>query len=360
MKFISITKKLMVLILVIGSLFFLQRLVVPKYVTGIVEGSLIEAYYTEKTGHDVIFVGDCEVYECFSPVTLWNEYGITSFIRGSAQQLIWQSYYLMEETIDYEKPDVFIFNVLAMKYDEPQKEAYNRLTLDGMRLSATKIRAIQASMMPDEKLLDYIFPIFRYHSRWSELNSDDIRYLFGKKPLFHNGYYMRVDVRPVTTVPVGKKLPDYRFGDTAYAYLDQMVELCNANDVALMLIKAPSVYPYWYDEWDEQMVDYADRHGFVYLNFLDLIDETGIDFQTDTYDTGLHMNLSGAEKLSKYIGPILREQYDVPDRRGDVALSQVWQQKTDFYNRMMAEQYEELERVGYLKSLGARPPDAGD
>jgi hypothetical protein len=358
MKLITITKRLLVLALIIGSLFVLQRLVVPKYVTGIVEGSLVEAYYAEKTGHDVIFVGDCEVYECFSPVALWNEYGITSFIRGSAQQLIWQSYYLMEETLAYEKPDVFIFNVLAMKYNEPQKEAYNRLTLDGMRLSATKIRAIRASMMPDEKLLDYIFPIFRYHSRWSELTRDDIRYMFGKKPLFHNGYYMRVDIRPVTTIPVGKKLPDYRFGDKAYDYLDRMVELCAANDIELMLIKAPTIYPYWYDEWDQQMVEYAEQHDLVYLNFLDLIEETGIDFQTDTYDTGLHMNLSGAEKLSKYIGSFLMEQYEVPDRRNDLTLSQVWQQKTAFYEEMKAAQYDELARVGYLKSLGARPPDS--
>jgi len=360
MKSVSVIKKLLVLVLVIASLMLVQRLVVPKYVTGIVEGSLIETYYAESSGHDVIFVGDCEVYECFSPVTLWNEYGITSFIRGSAQQLIWQSYYLMEETLAYEKPEVFIFNVLAMKYNEPQKEAYNRLTLDGMRLSATKIKAIRASMMPDEQLMDYIFPILRYHSRWSELSRDDFRYLFGKKPLFHNGYYMRVDVRPVTTIPVGKKLPDYRFGETAYEYLDKMVALCKDNDIELMLIKAPTIYPYWYDEWDEQMADYAQQHDLVYLNFLDRLAETGIDFQTDTYDTGLHMNLSGAEKLSRYIGPILRKQYNLQDRREDSALSRIWQEKTAFYDAMIAAQQDELARCGYLKSLGARPPETSD
>jgi len=342
--------------LLIISLLLLQRLLMPKYVSAIVEGSLIEEYYQETTGHDVIFVGDCEVYESFSPITLWENYGITSYIRGSAQQLIWQSYYLLEETLQYEKPEVVVFNVLAMKYDKPQKEEYNRLTLDGMRLSPIKIKAIQASMTEKENLIDYIFPILRYHSRWDELTAEDFQYMFKKKKLFHNGYYMRVDVRPVTTVPEGRKLANYRFGDNAYYYLDKMVDLCRDNDIDLVLVKAPSLYPYWYDEWEAQIEEYAAKHDLLYINFLELIDEIGIDFNTDTYDGGLHMNLSGAEKLSVYLGKVLAENYGLKDHRNDDVYKEVWEEKVDFYYDMKAQQYYELEKYGYLKSFGAKPP----
>ena len=78
---------------------FVQMLVMPKYMTTSRDGALIAEYYNETTDHDVVFIGDCEVYECFTPSTLWQEYGITSYVRGSAQQLIWQSYYLLEETL---------------------------------------------------------------------------------------------------------------------------------------------------------------------------------------------------------------------------------------------------------------------
>jgi len=342
--------------LLIISLLLLQRLLMPKYVSAIVEGSLIEEYYQETTGHDVIFVGDCEVYESFSPITLWENYGITSYIRGSTQQLIWQSYYLLEETLQYEKPEVVVFNVLAMKYDKPQKEEYNRLTLDGMRLSPIKIKAIQASMTEKENLIDYIFPILRYHSRWDELTAEDFQYMFKKKKLFHNGYYMRVDVRPVTTVPEGRKLANYRFGDNAYYYLDKMVDLCRDNDIDLVLVKAPSLYPYWYDEWEAQIEEYAAKHDLLYINFLELIDEIGIDFNTDTYDGGLHMNLSGAEKLSVYLGKVLAENYGLKDHRNDDVYKEVWEEKVDFYYDMKAQQYYELEKYGYLKSFGAKPP----
>lgn len=352
MKKKKIFVAIIIALLTIGSLYILQRLLTPKYMHGVVEGSLIEEYYKENTRHDVIFIGDCEVYENFSPITLWEKYGITSFIRGSAQQLIWQSYYLLEDTLKYEKPKVVVFNVLSMKYNEPQKEAYNRMTLDGMKMSLTKLKAIKASMLEDENLADYLFPLLRYHSRWSELTADDFKYLFKKDKISNNGYYMRVDSKPLQNIPKAQKLGNYQFGDNAYSYLDKITELCKKNNIKLILIKAPTMYPHWYDEWDAQIVAYAKEHDLEYINFIKLQDETGIDYNKDTYDGGLHLNLSGAEKLSDYFGKILKDKYGIEDRRNDEQLKKVWQEKIDFYNNMKESQYKELEEYGCIKSVG--------
>ncbi len=326
-------------IIVFMSLFLLQKLLMPKYVADVVEGALIAEYYEEEKDHNVIFIGDCEVYENFSPVVLWEQYGINSYIRGSAQQLIWQSYYLLEDTLRYEKPDVVVFNVLAMQYDKPQKEAYNRMTLEGMKWSPSKVRSILASRTSEEHFLDYVFPLLRYHSRWSELGREDLTYLFDTPPVSHNGYYMRVDVKPAVNVPEGKVLADYQFGENAYAYLDQMTALCKENDIQLVLVKAPSLYPYWYEEWEGQMEEYAEKNGLLYINFLELTEEMGLDYNTDTYDAGLHCNLSGAEKITSYFGKVLQEECKVPDRRGEAHLVAVWQEKTAAYEKEKEEQY---------------------
>lgn len=334
-------------------LVLLQRLLMPKYISTIHEGNLIKEYYDENKQHDVIFIGDCEVFSNVSPITLWEQYGITSYIRGSAQQLIWQSYYLLEDTLRYEKPKVVVYNVLAMKYNEPQKEAYNRLTLDGMKLSTAKLRAIKASMTEGEAFLTYLFPILRYHSRWNELTGEDIKYMFHRKTLSHNGFLMRIDTKPVTVIPKGKKLPDYQFGANSYDYLERMTKLCKENKIELVLIKSPSVYPYWYEEWDDQIVTYAKKNQLTYINFLPLADEMGIDYSTDTYDGGLHMNLSGAEKFTSYLGQLLVEKYPLPDHRSEKQLAEIWKEKVDFYYTMKADQEQELKEYGYLKSYGA-------
>lgn len=339
--------------ILLGVIFFLQKLFMPKYMSEIPEGNLIEEYYKEEKKHDVIFIGDCEVFSNISPITLWEKYGITSYIRGSAQQLIWQSYYLLEEMLKYEKPKVVVYNVLAMKYNEPQKEAYNRLTLDGMKLSIQKIKAIKASMMEDEDFITYIFPLLRYHSRWNDITAEDFKYLFGKNKVSHNGYLMRMDVKPVGYIPQGRILADYNFGENSYYYLDKMTKLCKENDIKLILIKSPSVYPYWYPEWDQQMADYAKENDLTYINFLDLADEMGIEYDKDTFDGGLHLNLSGAEKFSSYFGEILSSDFNVPDHRNEEEYQKIWQDKVDFYYAMKEDQERELKEYGYLKSYGA-------
>lgn len=338
-----IAKICAVTLFVIGTLYLLQRLLMPKYMSDVVEGAMIAEYYDEDKDHDVVFIGDCEVYENFTPAVLWEEYGINSYIRGSAQQLIWQSYYLLEDTLRYETPDVVVFNVLALKYNEPQKEAYNRMSIDGMKWSVSKAKNIQASMLSDEKFLDYVFPVLRYHSRITELGMEDFEYLFKRDKVSYNGYYMRVDVKPAVNVPEGRPLGDYRFGDTAYEYLDKITALCKEKGVELILVKAPSLYPYWYDEWEVQMEDYATEHGMRYINFLELVEECDLDFMVDTYDAGLHLNLSGAEKITRWFGKYLREEVGLSDRRGEEKLEKAWEEELASYYAEIERQTKELE-----------------
>lgn len=345
-----------VIALVVAFLFalmwFLQCLLMPKYMKGIIEGAMTAEYYDSKEPHEVIFIGDCEVYENISTAELYRKYGISSYIRGSAQQLAWQSYYLLEDTLRYEKPKVVIFNVLALKYDKPQKDTYNRMTLDGMRWSSSKVDAIKASMTEDESFIEYLFPILKYHSRWNELTSDDWKYLFSHDRVTTNGYYMRVDIRPQKEFPPAPRLTDYTLGENAMSYLRKMASLCRENDIELVLIKAPTEYPYWYDEWDAQIVDFARKWGLTYINYQDLKDEVGLDMTTDTYDEGLHLNIYGAEKMADHIGAFLVENYDLTDYREVPEVAALWEENLRFYDDLRAAQQKELDEYGELRSWG--------
>ena len=324
-----------VLLATVLCLGFVQMLVTPKYMTISRDGALIAEYYNETTNHDVVFIGDCEVYECFTPPTLWQEYGITSFVRGSAQQLIWQSYYLLEETLKRETPKAVVFNVLSIKYGEPQSEAYNRMTLDGMKWSSSKMEAINASMTEEETFLSYVFPLLRFHSRWSDLTQEDWKYLFHRDAVSHNGYLMQTAISPKTSDREGRPLADYTLPEIGFEYLEKMRALCEEKGVEFILIKAPTnnwKY-YWYDEWEAQIVAWANEKDVDYYNFIPLDGEIGIDWSTDTYDGGVHLNVFGAEKLTSYFGNILVEKYGLSDRHGDAKLDAVWAEKIEAYQK---------------------------
>lgn len=322
-------------LLALVLLWLAQALLTPKYANGENrEGGLVADYYelTDER-HDVLFLGDCEVYESYTPPTLFAEYGITSVIRGTPQQLLWHSYSLLRDTLRYETPRAVVLNVYAMRYGEPQNEAYNRLTLDGMEWSAAKWEAIYASMTDDESVASYLFPLLRYHGRWGEIGAEDWRYLFAHKTVSHNGYLMQTSTVAATEVQKPFPLADYTLPERAWTYLEKIRLLCEEAGIELILVKAPtnSWGYWWYDEWETQICDYATEHGLTYYNFIPLAEEIGLDWTTDTYDAGVHLNVQGAEKLTSYFGKLLSERHGIPDRRGEAEVAAVWAEKQTQY-----------------------------
>ena len=81
------------------------------------------------------------------------------------------------------------------------------------------------------------------------------------------------------------------------------------------------------------MEKYAEEHGITYINMLKIAEsEVGIDYSQDTYDAGLHMNVTGAEKCSDYLGKILKEKYSLEDHRNDGKMSEYWKKVEERYD----------------------------
>lgn len=327
----------------------IQQLLIPKYMGTVIEGNFTEEYYRDSTKHELLIIGNCESYENLSPMKLWEEYGITSYIRGNSNQLIPQSYYLLREALRKERPKVVLLNIQAMMVDGQSSEEYNRMVFDGMKWSGDKLEGILSSRTKEESLAEYLFPILRYHSRWSELSEEDFRYAFQEKPLTsYNGYYLRADIRPYTEFPTERRRSDYTFPEQNLRYLERIWQLCRENRIALVLMKAPSLYPVWVPPYEEQIAEFARERNIDYINTLLYTDEIGLDMNVDTYDEGLHLNVYGAEKLSVWLGKDLKERYGLTDFREDEALAQVYNKRLEEYIWEKAEQKAEFEELGYI------------
>lgn len=186
-------------------------------------------------------------------------------------------------------------------------------------------------------MLTYLFPLLRYHERWNQLTQEDFTYCFHREAVAHNGYLMQTGVKPVQNDYVQPPLADYRFGQNSWDYLERIRTLCEEHGVRLVLIKAPSLYPIWWPQWEEQIEEYAASHNLMYLNLLEQQAQIGLDWNTDTYDAGLHLNVYGAEKASKWLGKILMEECGVPNRQKDAQLCARWARKERAYREEKGE-----------------------
>lgn len=101
------------------------------------------------------------------------------------------------------------------------------------------------------------------------------------------------------------------------------------------------------------MQQFADENNVDYINFIPLQNDIGLDMSQDTYDAGLHLNTTGAEKMADYFGKYLVENYNLTDYRNDSEYASIWDKKEAAYDSMKQQQYDELNKYGELKSFGA-------
>ena len=315
--------------LIIFLFFTLNRIMEPKYINENQDGRITREYYPASKYSDVLFVGSSTVFSGIDPKVLWDEAGISSYDRANASQTMWISYYMIEDAFRWHVPEMVCLDMTFIKYDDDFiEEPSTRKSLDGMRLTPSKIDCALASMGEDEKLADYIVPLFRFHSRWKEFTWDDIRYAWYNKPVTVNGYICDKDVEPCEEDELVYSGSDKKISPKNNEYLRRAIELCQSRGVKIMLFKTPAHSDNWSDGLDAQIDEIAKEYGIDYINFDMLNDDIGLDYRTDTPDAGSHLNDKGAAKFSKYLAGMLRDDHSITDRREDGRYARFWEKKS--------------------------------
>ena len=63
---------------------------------------------------DVLVVGDSESYTTVSPMQIWKDHGITSYVCGEPGQKIQESYYMMKTAFKNQSPKVVLLETNVM------------------------------------------------------------------------------------------------------------------------------------------------------------------------------------------------------------------------------------------------------
>ena len=319
------------IILIIFLVLTLNRIMMPKYIFENEDGRITREYYRTSKYDDVIFVGSSTVFSGISPLVLWEKGGISSYVRANASQPMWISYYMTEDAIRHHKPQLVCIDTTFIKYDDDfVEEASTRKALDGMRLSASKINCINASMGEDEKLLEYLVPLFRFHTRWKDFSWNDIRYAWYVNPVTLNGFIEDNKVCGAEDEQLIYTAEDRPVSPRNTEYLERTIKLCRDNDIGVFLFKMPAHSQNWNENFDRQITEIADKYGVTYVNFDSCSDDIGLDYSLDTPDSGSHLNTSGAEKFSEYLAKYLKGNYEISDRSSDGKYVRFWN-RTVYY-----------------------------
>ncbi len=268
---------------------------------------------------DVIMLGSSHLGVNVDTTILANQYGIASYKLWGATQPIWNAYYNLVEALKTQHPKVVVLEALGLAHDTEYYGSANAVkNTFGLRWSRNKVDAIQASFEPDE-MMDALFPLAQYHSRYAELEAKDFSYYFWDDPHSEHNTQNWDAVCPMEEPSTSQKtLP---LGDKQLKYLKKIIYLCEKNDIPLVVFTAPYTIP------DEERARLNTANELLTEENIDQLDcltnykDYGIDFSTDFGDTAGHLNSAGCAKLSSVLGEYLRSHYDLPDRTGDALFS---------------------------------------
>ena len=209
------------------------------------------------------------------------------------------------------------------------KEEYKRLLYDAMKLNKNKIEAIIDPVQNNSKSeqISFIFPILRYHSRWTELEDEDFSKNKGKYDNIFKGYWLVKDIEPYE----GERYNKYQeISKTELKYFEKIVDLCKENNIELIAVEFPSIQT-WNSDKKERVEQIAKDNNVRFLDLHDVLDEIGIDWSKDTGDEGYHLNISGAEKISDYLGKFLSENYEFENYKNEEVYKS-WEEELVKYN----------------------------
>lgn len=300
----------------------LGEVFIPESILAKQQGNIytIKGYYKlPKNSIDVLFLGDSSIQRAISPMEMWHNAGIASFNYSVTSLRTYGAYYLLKEALKTENPKLVVIDPATMFYHYAGNEALDRVPIDYLNNSKNKFNMINDDnyKMTFEDKVSLFFPIFRYHSRWQDITADSIQKLTKDYSSITRGFVMSYAINP--NVNRDSYMKNYnnkvKFENNQDEYLKKIIDLCNSKNIKLMILSIPDTAS-WGKRQSELITKFANEKEVDILD-LNVVSDLNLDWNTDTKDKGNHVNILGALKITDYVSKYIKNNYDIPDHRGD-------------------------------------------
>lgn len=299
------------------SFWIVKNLLVLKSSSGILNLDYWKKEENAKT--DILFMGNSALADNIDLAELWQEYGIAGYDMGAGGIDMPNAYYRLKEAAKYHEINMVVLDVRGCirteEYTDPGTLWGSIATL---KWSLNKLYGVRCVASPEDRAWFFMsFPL--YHDRYQNLSRDD--YLYSNwagndnkgqwEILYGNSF--------PAEIASAKDIVSYRNIDEKQKYyFKAILEYCQENGIKILVIKTPE-----FDRITDQPVYNAvemitEEYKVPYLNMNLYDDEIGIT-ASDCANNKVHLNVKGARKCADFLGEYLKNNYQLPDHRGDDA-----------------------------------------
>ena len=281
----------------------------------------IKSFKNEAPGSlDAVYIGSSNTYAFWEAPVAWNKYGIAIHNYTAPGMPPSALKYMIEECRKTQPDAVYLINVNLFKSYGFQTKHLHYLA-DFMPWSMNKVNMImnlQPLTKDEDSLLEYFFPIVRFHGNWDNLSSKAfIRTAEDMKGAVHYSGFMRLtsDVSEGRLIHHKKRKIQDNEREILYALLDYIEK----ENVKVQFISVPQNISGGIKlRRMNTAIKHIEEAGYDVLDLYDHPELMGIDFTKDFYNRA-HTNVWGSMKFIDYLSKYLIDRYDFEDKRGQAA-----------------------------------------
>lgn len=326
-KIYSIVKVVIFLLILFICIEIVYNVTKRKYVY-----KKTDDFFKQRENFDILFFGSSHMHASVYPMELWDKYGIVSYNMGSNSATVAISYYNLLLACEETKPKMIIVDTYRITNDfKINPDAYSdsmHSAFDPYKLSYTKYLAIK-DLCGKEKLLDntieFLFNFSIYHARWNQLKEEDF---IINNTKYEKGAESKINFLEADEIHRFDSVDVFNNVETTnMKYLRKIIEYCKQNNIEILVTYNP--YPASYREisGSKYVQTICDEYNVNYINFLGM---DVVDYNIDCYDKDSHLNVSGARKVTNYLGKYIIDNYNIPDQRENGSYS-FWKEDYNEY-----------------------------
>lgn len=363
----------------------------------------INGFYEEKENSlDIVLLGASEVYSDFAPAHAYEHAGVTSYLFATQANSILSYKSALKNILDRQKDALIVIELNGAVNDEAEttKEANLHNYADNVPLDMTKLEWLSQGEIENKE--EYLFPIIKYHSLWSN-NSESEKYMRTISDDKTRGYCLLKGILNETAVfkstqrsmnqylqklADGEGIPHNSIKATADSAQKQKIKERIKNEVKrtddnqskkgrkplpeleekalrellsycreqnlenVVFARFPHiVVKRTFDRFEKSNTvgDIVEEYGYDYLNFERDFVETGLDETSDFYNLD-HLNVRGQQKFTAYLTDYLTARYAVAPKEQSEKIKAEWK-KCGTYYKAYVRYSEELIAKGEKREL---------
>lgn len=265
----------------------------------------VGGFYNEAEDQfEVMYFGPSHAYAAFSPLVIWEETGIKSYVFATQRQPIWATYTYIKEALKTQSPSLIVLECRMAFEDQEYYLGKDDIGvtysyMDELPLSWDKVELAVQSAPDLEGRASTLFNFMMYHRRWKELKEYDVTFRRDQARDPYKGFVMLAPQPAPQPRPAIEGIEGITpLPEKNQYWLEEIIRLCQERGIELWIVKTPCNLELEEKPLLNAVKATAAQSGVPFHDFNE--DYCAIGLTEDMFFDAHHLDALGATRFSQY------------------------------------------------------------